>query len=70
MTYITSNIWDKKISSILCSFSKWNPGRSVEWGLESQFCQPILLQTKCTGFNNEIILLVGKILFTLYENSD
>ena len=34
------------------------------------FCQPILLQTKCTGFDNGIILLVGKILFILYENSD
>ena len=47
-----------------------DPGRSVEWGLGSQFCQPILLQTKCTGFNNGIILHVGKNLFTLYENSD
>ena len=45
-------------------------GRSVEWGLWSQFCQPILLQTKCTGFNNGIFLHVGKILFKLYENSD
>ena len=47
-----------------------DPGRSVEWGLGSQFCQPILLHTKCTGFNNGIILYVGKILFILYENSD
>ena len=31
---------------------------NVEWGLGSQFCQPILLQTKCTGFyikSNSII---------------
>ena len=48
----------------------WDPGRSVEWGLGSQYCQPILLQTKCTGFNNGIFLHVGKILFELYENSD
>ena len=39
-----------------------DPGRSVEWGLGSQFCQPILLQTKWTGFNNGVILHVGKIL--------
>ena len=45
-------------------------GRSVEWGPGSQFSQPILLQTKCTGFNNGIIHDVGKILFILYENSD
>ena len=49
---------------------KWDPGRSVEWDLGSQFCQPILLQTKCTGFNNGIILHVGNIMFILYENSD
>ena len=47
-----------------------DPGRSVEWGLDSEFCQPILLHTKCTGLNNGITLHVGKILFILYENSD
>ena len=47
-----------------------DPGRSVEWGLGSQFCQPILLQTKCIGFDNGITLHVGEILFILYENSD
>ena len=47
-----------------------DPGPSVEWGLGSQFCQPILLKTKCTGWNNGIIFHVGKILFILYENSD
>ena len=47
-----------------------DPGRSVEWGLGNQFCQPILLQTKFIGFNNGIILHVDKILFILYENSD
>ena len=47
-----------------------DPGRSVEWGLESQFCQPILLQTKCTGFNNGSILHVGKIFIILYGYSE
>ena len=46
-----------------------DPGRSVEWALGVNSVKQ-LLQTKCTGFNNGIILHVGKILFILYENSD
>ena len=56
----------------LVSLAKWiyisDPGRSVERGLGSQFCQPILLQTKCTGFNNGITLHIKSNSFCLQQN--
>ena len=73
MIYWVSDIFEVSVKYIFSSSRwrlSWDPGRSVKWGLGSQFCQPILLQTKCTGLNNGIIIHVGKILFILYENSD
>ena len=47
---------------------KLDPGRSVEWGLGSQFCQSILLQTKCTGFNMKSDYIIKSSKFYLQQN--